>query len=99
MPILRGWLRAPEPMRWWGDADEQEALRGEPPKIRLMRGGLLPLKGRIFAYAQVSAVLWGPHPISAALPHAPCAIDPFIGDPAMIGRGHGSSYLRLLAER
>ena len=99
MPILRGWLRAPEPMRWWGDAYEQEALLREDLDNPLMTMRIVSHQGRDFAYAQDYAVHSWPQPHFAALPHATRAIDTFIGEPAMIGRGHGSSYLRLLAER
>ena len=33
------------------------------------------------------------------LPRGARAIDAFIGRPEMIGRGHGSAFVRLLAER
>jgi hypothetical protein len=29
LPLLLRWLRTPEVLRWWGDAEEQEALLRE----------------------------------------------------------------------
>ena len=37
--------------------------------------------------------------ISIVCPAGSPAIDAFLGDPRMIGQGHGSAFLRLLAER
>ena len=51
-----------------------------------------------FAYAQDYAVHRWPQAHFAGLPSGARAIDSFIGEPEMIGRGHGSVYLRLLAD-
>lgn len=99
LPLLQQWLRTPEVVRWWGNADEQAALlredMGEPRMV--MR--IVSFEGRPFAYAQDYAVHVWPQPHFAHLPPGSRAIDSFIGEPDMIGRGHGSIYLKLLAER
>jgi aminoglycoside 6'-N-acetyltransferase len=60
---------------------------------------IVSFEGRPFAYAQDYAVHVWPQPHFAHLPPGSRAIDSFIGEPDMIGRGHGSAYLKLLAER
>jgi aminoglycoside 6'-N-acetyltransferase len=99
LPMLRGWLRTPEAMRWWGEPADQEALLREDLDNPLMTMRIVSLGGHPFAYAQDYAVASWPQPHFANLPAGTRAIDTFIGEPAMIGRGHGSAYLRLLAER
>jgi aminoglycoside 6'-N-acetyltransferase len=98
LPLLRRWLRTPEVVQWWGDADQQAALLcedlGEPSMV--MR--IVSFDGRPFAYAQDYAVHRWPQPHFAHLPAGSRAIDSFIGEPDMLGRGHGSA-LRLLALR
>ncbi|HXA22508.1 MAG TPA: GNAT family N-acetyltransferase [Acetobacteraceae bacterium] len=58
---------------------------------------IVSCEGRPFAYAQDYAVDRWPQPHFAHLPAGSRAIDSFIGEPDMLGRGHGSAYLRLLA--
>ncbi len=52
-----------------------------------------------FAYAQDYEVHSWPQLHLAGLPTGARAIDTFIGEPDMLGRGHGARYLRLLAQR
>ena len=97
--MLSEWLRTPEAMRWWGDPAEQEALLREDLDNPLMTMWIVSHDGGAFAYAQDYAVDSWPQPHFAGLPRGTRAIDTFIGVPEMIGRGHGSAYLRLRAER
>jgi aminoglycoside 6'-N-acetyltransferase len=99
LPMLERWLQAPEVVRWWGDPAEQAALLREDLDEPAMVMRIVSLDGRPFAYAQDYAVHSWPQPHFADLPIGSRAIDTFIGEPDMIGRGHGSGYLRLLAER
>ena len=97
--MLRQWLHAPEVVRWWGDPDEQALLLradlGEPRMVMQ----IISHEGRPFAYAQNYEVHAWPQPHVDHLPAGSRAIDAFIGEPDMIGRGHGAAFLRLLAER
>lgn len=99
LPLLQTWLRTPEVSRWWGDPDQQIALLredlGEPRMV--MR--IVSFEGRPFAYAQDYDVHVWPQEHFADLPAGSRAIDAFIGAPDFIGRGHGSAFLGLLAER
>ncbi len=99
LPLLRQWLRTPEVVRWWGDPEEQAALLRDDLAEPRMVMRIVSLAGRPFAYAQDYAVDAWPQPHFAHLPPGSRAINSFIGEPEMIGRGHGSRYLRLLAER
>ncbi len=99
LPLLRLWLRTPEVVRWWGNAAEQAALLREDMDEPRMVMRIVSFEGRPFAYSQDYAVHVWPQPHFAHLPPGSRAINSFIGEPDMIGRGHGSTYLRLLAER
>ena len=99
MPRLRAWLRTPEAVRWWGDPDEQAAMLEDDLTEPRMAMRLVYLDAKPFAYAQDYAVHSWPQAHFAGLPPASRAINSFIGEPEMIGRGHGSAYLRLLAAR
>ncbi|HEY6258788.1 MAG TPA: GNAT family N-acetyltransferase [Xanthobacteraceae bacterium] len=99
LPLLQRWLRTPEVSRWWGDAQEQEALLREDLDEPAMVMRIVSFEGRPFAYAQDYEVHVWPQPHFAHLPQGSRAIDSFIGEPGMIGRGHGCAYLKLLAAR
>ena len=99
LPLLRRWLNTPEAARWWGDPIEQETLLREDLDNAQMTMRIVSCDGHPFAYAQDYEVHAWPQPHLAHLPQGSRAIDTFIGEPDMIGRGHGSRYLRVLAER
>jgi aminoglycoside 6'-N-acetyltransferase len=96
--MLAKWLRMPEAVRWWGEPDEQLALIREDFGIVAMRQWIVSCDGQPFAYAQAYEVHTWPQPHLAHLPRGTMAIDTFIGVAQMVGRGHGSAFLRLLAE-
>jgi aminoglycoside 6'-N-acetyltransferase len=98
LPLLRRWLRAPEVVRWWGDPEEQAALLEEDLDEPAMRMWIVACDGRPFAYAQDYEVHAWPQAHLAHLPAGSRALDTFIGESDMIGIGHGSAYLRVLAE-
>jgi aminoglycoside 6'-N-acetyltransferase len=99
LPLLRAWLRTPEVVRWWGDPDAEAAMLEEDLTEPGMVMRIVSLGEKPFAYAQDYAVHSWPQAHFAGLPPGSRAIDSFIGEPEMIGRGHGSAYLRLLAAR
>jgi len=97
--LLGRWLQAPEVVRWWGDpATELALLRGDmdEPAMTML---IVSHDGTPFAYAQHYEVHAWPQPHFAGLPGGTRAIDAFVGEPAMLGCGHGSAFLRVLAER
>jgi aminoglycoside 6'-N-acetyltransferase len=98
LPMLRRWLSSPEAERWWGDPEEQYALIEDDLANPLMRMRIVSLDGRAFAYVQDYAIASWPQPHLAHLPSGTRAIDTFIGEPDLVGLGHGSAYLSLVAK-
>jgi aminoglycoside 6'-N-acetyltransferase len=99
LPRLRAWLQTPEVIRWWGDPVEQlELLEGDlnDPRMTMQ---IVSFEGQPFAYVQDYEVHAWPQSHFERLPAGSRAIDAFIGEPGMMGRGHGSVFLRLVAER
>ncbi|MGZ8999217.1 MAG: GNAT family N-acetyltransferase [Allosphingosinicella sp.] len=97
LPLLRSWRRMPHVVQWWGEAaieDPEEAL--QDPRIACW---IVAHRGRIFAYAQdYSPHDWSPHPF-AYLPAGARGVDHYIGDPEMLGRGHGPGLFQRHCER
>jgi aminoglycoside 6'-N-acetyltransferase len=93
LAMVRRWLETPEVVRWWGQPDEQYALVSGDLDHPDMDQFIVALGGQPFGYIQCYALsAWneglGSHP-----PHTR-GIDQFIGEPNMIGRGHGSGFIR-----
>jgi len=99
LPLLHRWLQTPEVVRWWGDPEEQFALIREDLDVQEMTQWIVSFENRPFAYAQAYEVHQWPQSHFNHLPPGAMAIDAFIGEPSMIGCGHGGKFLRLLAER
>ena len=99
LPMLREWLKTPDVVRWWGDPTEQYTLLEEDLDEPGMTMLIVSLGGTPFAYAQHYAVHRWPQPHFEHLPAGARAIDAFVGVPAMLGKGHGSAFLRLLATK
>ena len=97
LPLIRSWLQAPEVVRWWGDPDEQYALVSgdldHPDMDQFIVSLVVSLGEKPFGYIQCYALsAW--NQAFGAPPPATRGIDQFIGEPAMIGRGHGSGFIR-----
>ena len=99
LPMLDRWLRTPEVVRWWGRPTEQYALLEEDLSNPLMAMRIVSLDDQPFAYCQHYDVASWPQQHFAGMPAGTRAIDAFIGEPAMLGCGHGSRFLRQLAEQ
>jgi len=102
LPMLRRWLAEPEIARWWGDPEEQagEIAAGlAGPAIPAFAAWIVEHDGRPFAYAQdYDPHAWPRHHFGG-LPPGSRGIDQFIGEPAMLGRGHGPAFIRAHVER
>lgn len=94
LPLVRGWLTKPHVRAWWGDPREQFALVQDDLDDPAMEQFIVTTAGRPFAYLQsYEPAAWpegglGEHPAGTR------GIDQLIGEPHMIGRGHGSAFIR-----
>jgi aminoglycoside 6'-N-acetyltransferase len=98
LPMIRRWLETPEVVRWWGDPDEQYDLVSGDLDHPDMDQFIVAVGDAPFAYIQCYVlstwnVSFGPQPLATR------GIDQFIGDPDMIGQGHGSGFIRQFADR
>jgi aminoglycoside 6'-N-acetyltransferase len=98
LPMIRRWLETPEVVRWWGQPDEQYNLVSGDLDHPDMDQFIVAMGDRPFGYIQCySLSTWnqgfGPQPEAAR------GIDQFIGEPDMIGHGHGSDFIRQFADR
>lgn len=97
LPLVRSWLETPEVVRWWGQPDEQYALVSGDLDHPDMDQFIVVLGDHPFAYIQC-------YPLSTwnqgfgVQPPGTRGIDQFIGQPEMIGRGHGSGFIRQFTE-
>ena len=93
LPVIRRWLETPEVARWWGVPDEQYALVSGDLDHPNMDQFMVALGDQPFGYIQCYALsTWnqgfGSHPPGTR------GIDQFIGISDMMGRGHGSGFIR-----
>jgi aminoglycoside 6'-N-acetyltransferase len=97
LPLLARWRAMSHVSKWWGAPEvESEEEKLADPRIALW---IVANRGRPFAFAQdYSPHDWTPHPF-AHLPPGARGIDQYIGEPDMVGRGHGSAFVRLHCER
>ncbi len=94
LPLVRRWLATPEVVQWWGDAEEQFALVSGDLDEPAMAQFIAAADSRPFAYLQCFDLTAWPEPGFGAQPAGTRAIDQFIGEPDMLGRGHGSAFIR-----
>ena len=99
LPRLAAWLRAPEVRRWWGDPQRELALLTADLDNPAMTQLIGCCDGRPVGYLQHYPVRAWPQACFAHLPDGTRAIDMFLGEAAMLGRGCGSALLGRLARR
>jgi aminoglycoside 6'-N-acetyltransferase len=97
LPVISRWLRTPEAERWWGDPEVEYGLLVEDLEEPQMRQWIVECDGRAFAYSQAYDPGHWPQAHLIHLPAGSVMIDTFIGEPEMLGVGHGSRYLREFA--
>lgn len=88
--LITGWQAAPHVRRWWDAAEpyDQEDMNDS----RVSRW-IVSFEARPFAFMQDYTVHgWNDHHF-ANLAKGTRGIDQFIGDPEMIGLGHGSAFI------
>jgi aminoglycoside 6'-N-acetyltransferase len=93
LSLIRRWLQTPEVVRWWGEPDEQYALVSGDLDHPDMDQFIVALGDQPFGYIQCYALsTWNQG--FGSQPPATRGIDQFIGEPEMIGRGHGAGFIR-----
>jgi aminoglycoside 6'-N-acetyltransferase len=92
LPLVGRWLAVPHVAEWWPDIDRQLAdIRGLLDEADIDRF-LVYASERPIAYLQCYDVPVGGHPFLDH-PAGSRGIDQFIGEPDMVGRGHGSAFI------
>jgi aminoglycoside 6'-N-acetyltransferase len=93
LAMIQRWLETSEVARWWGHPDEQYALVSGDLDHPDMDQFIVALDEHPFGYIQCYPLnTWN---LSFGVqPPATRGIDQFIGEPDMIGRGHGSRFIR-----
>jgi len=94
LPLVRGWLAMSEVVEWWGDPDEQFGLVSGDLNEPAMDQFVVAVEERPFSYLQCYDPTGWPENGLGSHPLGTRGIDQFIGDPNMIGRGHGSAFIR-----
>ena len=99
LAMARRWLAMPEVCRWWGDPDSEISILEEDLGDPRMRMWIVSHEGRPFAYIQdYDPHDWAMHHFGH-LPPGSRGIDQFVGEPDMLGRGHGSAFIRTHVDR
>ncbi|KQS87457.1 MULTISPECIES: GNAT family N-acetyltransferase [unclassified Rhizobium] len=93
-PMLGRWLTEPHVAKWWGEADEElEGIESAMTSVET-RALIVELDGRPIAYLQSYDPHLEPgHPYQDQ-PPGTLGVDISIGDPVLIGKGHGSAIIR-----
>lgn len=92
LPLVQRWLREPHVAEWWHDPETFEFVSGDLDHPDMAQF-IVVLEGRPFAYLQCYRMsdwdaCFGPQPEGTR------GIDQFIGEVDMMGRGHGSAFVR-----
>ena len=95
LPTVRAWIATPDCAPWWdGPDDLEDGLASDDT-----RQWIVSLEGAPFAYLQDYDPHARPGHHFAFLPPGSRGIDQSIGMAELIGRGHGSAFIRQHVER
>jgi aminoglycoside 6'-N-acetyltransferase len=97
LPLIRRWLAEPHVRQWWGEPDEQyELVSGDLDEVAMdqyiVSADNVPL-GYLQCY---DLTAWNSS--FGDQPRGTRGIDLFIGKGGMIGRGHGSAFIRTFVD-
>ena len=99
LPLVGQWLSHPHVAEWWGDpvpalAAIKDHLADPAMNLFIVSFGDMPIgyKQSYDPHAERD------HPLHDQ-PMGTLGIDQFIGEPALIGRGHGSAFIRAFVEQ
>ena len=99
LPLVKDWLARPHVMEWWGDTYQQFELVSGDLEVEAMDQFIVAQDERPFAYLQCYDPQVWPENGLGAHPGGTRGIDQFIGEADMVGRGHGSAFIRDFIER
>ncbi len=99
LPLVRAWLARPHVARWWGPIDEEmagiETILTDPH----VEAYLMLLDGRPVGYFQhYDPNAEDDHPFRGE-PAGTLGVDLSIGEADLIGRGHGSAFIRAFVDQ
>src|ERR1700755_2194826 len=94
--LIRRWLETPHVSEWWHDPAEQCELVSGDLDHPDMAQFIVTADGREFAYLQCYNLgTWDTG--FGQQPDGTRGLDQFIGEADMVGRGHGSAFVRLFS--
>jgi len=98
LPLVGRWLEQPHVAQWWPDPAQLERIRAhiDDPAIDLF---VVHADDRPIGYLQCYDPHAGADHPFADQPPGTRGIDQLIGEPDMVGRGHGSTLTRVFVER
>src|SRR5262245_32121547 len=97
LALVRRWLAEPHVARWWRDADEAIAEIEAHMSSATVSPYVILMDGRPVGYIQSYDVhAEGDHPYSDQ-PPGTIGIDLSIGEPDLVGRGHGPEIIKAFA--
>ncbi|MGH6682741.1 MAG: GNAT family N-acetyltransferase [Pseudolabrys sp.] len=94
LSMVKQWLAAPHVVQWWGNPDEQFALVSSDLEVEGIDQFIVTVDGHPFAYIQCYDPSVWPDNGFGPQPPGTRGIDQFIGKSDMVGRGHGSAFVR-----
>jgi aminoglycoside 6'-N-acetyltransferase len=97
--LVRDWLARPHVTEWWGDTHEQFELVSADLEVEAMEQFIVTAGERPFAYLQCYDPLVWPESGLGDHPGGTRGIDQFIGEAGMVGRGHGSAFIKAFIDR
>jgi aminoglycoside 6'-N-acetyltransferase len=98
LPMIAGWLAEPHVAQWWDDPDEEIAAIREHIDSISVEPLIIELDGSPIGYLQsYDPHLEEDHPYQDQ-PYGTLGVDLSIGDPALVGIGHGSAIIRQFVE-
>lgn len=90
LSLLSEWRAQPHVREWWGSDKPYDQEEISDPRVSRY---IVSAEGRPFAFMQDYSVHgWEDHHF-AHLPKGARGIDQYIGDPKMIGVGHGTAFI------
>ncbi|WP_298840055.1 GNAT family N-acetyltransferase [uncultured Roseobacter sp.] len=90
LPMLLGWQAQPHVREWWASDEPYSYEEISDPRVSRC---IVSVDGHPFAFMQDYSVHgWEEHHF-AHLPTGARGIDQYIGDPNMIGVGHGTAFI------